>query len=188
MLAEHHESLMRLCPPPPDGGRAVDWAAVEEALGTLLPADYKRLVETYGGGLFGDTLWLLEPGCPDPMYDLLAQTAEREEILAGFWEAGEDKPSELEEPGTRLVPWAYAEGAGHFLYWLVRPGTEPEQWTVLLNEGRGPLWDAYPMSCGQFLLEVLSGTTTSFYFTDLDDIVAPEDRSRFVPNARILRG
>ncbi|MFD8914941.1 hypothetical protein [Streptomyces sp. NPDC059575] len=42
------------------------------------------------------------------------------------------------------------------------------------------------MSCGEFLLEVLTGTTPSPYFTDVDDIVAPEDRTRFIPNAEIL--
>ncbi|WP_324614274.1 SMI1/KNR4 family protein [Streptomyces kebangsaanensis] len=164
----------------------MEWAAVEEALGVVLPADYKRLVEWYGGGLFAGVLRLLEPDCPDAMYDLVAQTAEHEEVLAELWEAGEDKPSELHEGNARLVPWGYAEGAGHFLYWLVRPGTEPEEWTVLLNEGRGPLREACPVSCGQFLLDVVAGTTTSFHFTGLDDVVDPEDRSRFAPDSQIL--
>lgn len=162
----HTEPLTRLCPPPGDGdgGRTVNWAAVEEELGTALPADYKRLVETYGRDLFAEVLWLLEPGCPNEMYDLVAQTAEREEILTDLWEAGEPKPPELLDADVRLVPWAYAEGAGHFLYWLVRPGVEPEEWTVMLNEGRGPLWEAHPVSCSRFLLDVVAGTTTSSYF------------------------
>ncbi|MFF3412247.1 SMI1/KNR4 family protein [Streptomyces sp. NPDC002742] len=181
----HTEPLSRLCPPP-GGGRTVKWAAVEKELGVELPADYKRLVETYGGGVFAGALWLLEPGCPDPLYDMVIQTAERGEILAELWESGEDKPSELHEGNAGLVPWGYAEGGGHYLYWLVRPGVEPEEWTIILNEGRGPLWETYPMSCSQFLLEVVAGTTTSFYFTDLDDIVTPDDRTRFEPNSRIL--
>jgi hypothetical protein len=34
---------------------------------------------------------------------------------------------------------------------------------------------------------VVAGTTTSYYFTDHDDIVDPQDRTRFRPNAEILR-
>ncbi|MFE4369773.1 SMI1/KNR4 family protein [Streptomyces sp. NPDC056835] len=181
----HTDPLVRLCPPPV-GGRTVRWSAVEDALGIALPADYRRLVEMYGGGVFAGVVRLLEPGCPDAMYDLVAQTAEREEILADLWEVGEDKPSELHEGNVRLVPWGYVEGAGHFLYWLVRPDVEPEEWTVILNEGRGPLWEAYPVSCSQFLHDVVARTTTSFYFSNLDDIVDPEDRNRFAPNSQIL--
>ncbi|MEV5008968.1 SMI1/KNR4 family protein [Streptomyces sp. NPDC093064] len=162
----HTEPLVRRCPPS-GSGRTVKWAAVQEALGIVLPADCKRLVQPYGGGLFAGMLRLLEPGCPDPMYDLVARTAEREEILAELWEAGEDKPTELHEGNARLVPWGYVEGAGHFLYWLGQPGAEPEEWTVLLNEGRGPLWEACPVSCSRFILDVVTGTTTSFYFTIL---------------------
>ncbi|MDH2392692.1 hypothetical protein QCN29_28720 [Streptomyces sp. HNM0663] len=182
----HTEPLARLCPPPAVGGRTVEWAGVEEALGTALPADYRRLVQMYGGGLFAGTIRLLEPGCPDEMYDLVAQAAEREEILAELWSAGEAKPSELEQDNVRLVPWGYVEGSGHFLYWLVRPGLEPEEWTVLLNEGRGPLWEAHPALCSRFLLDVVAGTSRSIYFTDLDDITDPQDRSRFVPNSEIF--
>ncbi|MFB7330759.1 SMI1/KNR4 family protein [Streptomyces adustus] len=180
------EPLERLCPPPPAVAKDLEWAAVETALGTALPADYKRLVQAYGGGLFAGTLWVLEPGCPHASYDLIAQTAEREEILQELWEAGEDRPPELLDRDVRLVPWGFDEGAGHFLYWLVQPDVEPEEWTVILNEGRGPLWETTPVSCSRFLLDVVAGTTTSFYFTDLDDIVDPDHRTRFVPNAEIL--
>ncbi|MEU2238669.1 SMI1/KNR4 family protein [Streptomyces sp. NPDC018338] len=183
----HTEPLERLCPPPPrSSGRDVTWAAVEEALGVVLPADYKRLVRTYGGGVFAGLIWLLEPGCPDAMYDLVTQAAERNEDLAGFWDMGEAKPPELDDEGVRLVPWGYVEGAGHVLYWLVRPGVEPEEWTVILNEGRGPLWEATPVSCSRFVHDVVAGTTTSYYFTDVDDLVDPEDRNRFLSHAQIL--
>jgi hypothetical protein len=109
-------------------------------------------------------------------------------MLAELRAAGGEKPAELDAGDPRLVPWGYAEGGGHHLYWLVRPGVEPEERTVVLNAGRGPLWEAYPMSRSPFLLEVVAGTTTSFYFTDLDDTVAPDGGARFVPGARFLHG
>ncbi|WP_185909285.1 hypothetical protein [Streptomyces sp. WAC01280] len=89
-------------------------------------------------------------------------------------------------PGVRVVPWGYVEGAGHVLYWLVRPGVEPEEWTVILNEGRGPLWEATPVSCSRFVLDVVAGTSSSYYFADVDEMVDPEDRNRFRSHAQIL--
>ncbi|MDI3407505.1 SMI1/KNR4 family protein [Streptomyces cavernicola] len=183
----HVEALTRICPPP-HPGRSVNWPAVEQQLRLALPADYKQLVETYGGGVFADSLRLLEPDGADDMYDLVAQTAERAEILDDLWEAGEPKPSELLDGDIRLVPWGLKEDAGHFLYWQARPDQEPEEWTVLLNEGRGPLWEAHPLSCSRFLFEVVAGTSTSTYFCDLDASVTSEGRYRFRPNSQIFSG
>ncbi|MGW1550679.1 SMI1/KNR4 family protein [Streptomyces sp. NPDC002346] len=100
---------------------------MKEAFGIALPADYKRLVQTHGGGLFAGVLSLLEPGCPDAMYDLVAQTAEREEIVAELWDAGEEKPSELHEGNASPAP----RGTGDWRRTRVlRPS--------LSSEGSGP--------------------------------------------------
>lgn len=138
------EPLVHLCPPP-SHGRTVERAAVEETLGTALPADCKRLVEWYGGGGFAGILRLLEPGCPDALYDLVAQTAEREEILTGLWEAGQDKPPELHEDDVRLVPWGYVKGAGHFLYcWC---GPMPNRRSGPFSSTRNAARSGRPIRC-----------------------------------------
>ncbi|MEU2261438.1 hypothetical protein ABZ557_14380 [Streptomyces sp. NPDC019645] len=131
------DALVRLCPPPVDPPPVVDWARTERALGTALPADYERLVETYGDGIFDETIWLLVPCSSSDDRDLLAQTTERDAVLTGLWGTGE-KPAGLTEVGARVLPWAFEEGTGAFLYWLARPGTHPDEWTVLLNEGAAP--------------------------------------------------
>lgn len=144
----------------------MDWAEAESALGTALPGDYKRLVETYGAGVFGDTVWLLVPDSAYDNCDLHARAAERAEILADLWEAGEARPAGLTEAGARALPWAFEEGSGAFLYWLVLPGRRPDGWTVLYNEGRGPLWEDHDMGCVAFLEALLCGTLQSAYFGD----------------------
>jgi hypothetical protein len=143
--------------PPASSPRPRDWASVEEELGTPLPEDYKELVDLYGGGVFNETIWLLEPGCPVEDYDLLAVAREREEILTKLWSSSEQRPAELSAPGARLLPWAYAEEGGQYLYWLAEPGRAPEHWTVMVNEGRGPGWEAHPVSCARFLLSFMTG-------------------------------
>ncbi|MGK5642843.1 hypothetical protein ACSNOK_31750 [Streptomyces sp. URMC 126] len=178
------DALVRLCPPPTDPPPPVDWEKAERALGTALPADYKRLVETYGAGLFDDTIWLLAPDSAHADCDLHAQTRERDEILPALWKF-EEKPACLREAGARVLPWAFEEGTGAFLYWLVRPGRHPDDWTVLYNEGRGPLWEHHDTGCLAFVLAVLTGTAETDYFCRLYEEPKPTEH-RFVPAGRIL--
>ncbi|MFC9732417.1 hypothetical protein ACFWGM_09680 [Streptomyces roseolus] len=167
------DALVRLCPPPAGAPPAVDWAGTERALGLPLPEDYKRLVGTYGSGVFDETVWLLVPDAGRPDHDLLAQREERAEILESLWEIDEERPEELEESGAVVVPWAFEEGSGAFLYWLVRPGSHPDTWPVLYNEGRGPLWERHGPGCAAFLHAVLTGTADTAYFGHLYEVPKP---------------
>ncbi|MBC2874441.1 MULTISPECIES: SMI1/KNR4 family protein [Streptomyces] len=175
--------LARLVPPPAPP-RPHDWSGVEARLGSALPADYRQLVDLYGGGFFAfpddcrdQEIRLLAPGQEEPHNDLVAQSAERAEILADLWEQGEPRPAELRAAGSAVLPFAYVEGNGHFLYWLLRPGTAPHDWTVILNEGRGPEWEHYGVPAADFLLGVLTGTTDSSYFDP------PTRTPRFLPDS-----
>ncbi|MFF8394783.1 hypothetical protein [Streptomyces sp. NPDC016172] len=75
------------------------------------------------------------------------------EDLESLWEF-EKKPAELEVEGSRVIPWA-TTGNGECLYWLVRPGHEPDQWTVMVNEARGDRREHFQLSCTQFLTSPL---------------------------------
>lgn len=163
----------------------MDWVRAERVLGTALPADYKRLVETYGAGMFDETVRLLVPDSAHAKCDLRAQATERDETLAGLWEVGEDKPAGLLGAGARIVPWASEGLTGAFLYWLARPGRHPDEWTVLYNEGQGPLWEYHDMSCLDFLLAVLTGTAGTEYFGYLHDVLKPAEHY-FTTADRIL--
>jgi len=169
--------------PPPEAVAPKDWAQVEQALGTQLPEDYKQLVDTFGGGVFDETVWLLEPGCSVPDYDLLSMAEERQEVLGNLWNHGEPKPAELETAGARLLPWAYAEEGGEFLYWLITPGQDPGTWPIMINEGRGPEWEKHPGPCAAFLLSLMTGETSSGTFPEL-----PAEEHQFDPNTEILSG
>ncbi|MFF9011587.1 hypothetical protein ACF09C_01235 [Streptomyces sp. NPDC014870] len=119
------EALVRLCPPPTEAPPAVDWASAERALGVTLPHDYKRLVETYGDGIFDETIWLLAPDSAYDDCDLHAQTAERDEILADLWEMGEEKPAALLEPGVRVLPGPSRRAPGRSCTGWCAPGSTP---------------------------------------------------------------
>ncbi|MFJ3821658.1 hypothetical protein [Streptomyces nodosus] len=110
----------------------------------------------------------------------MAQSAEREKVLARLWRT-EPKRSELDRPGTRVLPWAYIEDSGAMLYWLAGPGQSPDEWTVLFDEGRGPESEHHATRCASLLLAVLTGESESSYFPDL-----PADSHQFDSNDEIL--
>ncbi|NEB37360.1 SMI1/KNR4 family protein [Streptomyces sp. SID14515] len=163
----------------------MDWAQAEHALGTALPADYKQLVETYGDGVFDETIWLLVPDSIHDAFNLRVQATERDGVLAGLWEVGEEKPVGLLEAGARILPWAFDGFSGAFLYWLARPGRHPDEWTVLYNEGQGPLWEPHDMGCLDFLLAVLTGAAETEYFGHLREVLKPTEH-RFASADQIL--
>lgn len=154
---------------------------MEQLLGTALPQDYKELVEVYGGGVFDEEIWLLDPACPDRGYNLLDEATARAEILALLWETEAKPPQLLKGDGAEVLPWAYIEGSGAMLYWLRRPGQRPEEWTTLFNEGRGPEWEYHPHSCADFLLSVLTGAADTVYFDDF-----PPAEHEFASNDDLL--
>lgn len=161
---------------PPKGERpSIDWTAVSAALGTELPADYRDLISTYGGGQFDNHLYLLEPSSSDSGYDIVSLNEERAEALEEVWQDGEPKPQQLDD-GSRLIVWATTDD-GQNVYWLVRPGQSPDAWTLLVQEGRGPQWEHFPMGCAPFLLGTLTGKVRSRLLSS----DYPTDPHSFVP-------
>ncbi|WP_330455501.1 SMI1/KNR4 family protein [Streptomyces sp. NBC_00820] len=145
--------------PARDTTPAPDWAAAETALHTALPADYKELIETYGGGFIDGYLLLLEPDRPDDVHDLLKITAERDEANDSLWQY-EDKPEEMETPGSRLLCWATTDN-GEYLYWLVRPDDNPDTRPILINSASVEDWERYDTTVTRFLTAVLTGEVHS---------------------------
>ncbi len=57
------DDLINLAPPPEwriNAGSPSEWDKVERALGTLLPDDYKLIINIYGSGHFNDLFFLFE--------------------------------------------------------------------------------------------------------------------------------
>ncbi|MHC5905292.1 SMI1/KNR4 family protein [Streptomyces sp. S6] len=149
--------LTELLPHPRLVAPATDWATAETTLRTSLPTDYRALITTYGAGLIDNYLLLLEPGCPDDVYDQLKISAEREEANSSLWQY-DDKPTELEPDGNRLICWATTDN-GEYLYWLVQPGDDPDSRPILINSDSD--WERHDMTTTRFLASVLAGDITS---------------------------
>lgn len=97
------EALARLAEiaPAPGESRRKDWGEVERRLGVELPADYKELIHLYGGSNWDDYLYVLEPGCPNENYDLIAWAAHQAEDLEGLWDTSGSRPNwRSRDPGS----------------------------------------------------------------------------------------
>ncbi|MFJ5926514.1 SMI1/KNR4 family protein [Kitasatospora sp. NPDC092948] len=167
--------------PRPASARPKDWDSVRRQLGTDLPADYKAFIDSYGGGCVDAYLWILEPGCVNEYYDLFEAVEERAEANEYLWSSGEPKPAELDHRDTRVIPWASTDN-GEFLYWLAKPGQDPDQWTVMVNEARGPWWEHFDLTLTRFLARSLTRETRSEILSDLYPTI-PHD---FQPSGRFM--
>lgn len=128
----------------------VDWHAVEQALGTPLPADYKEFVGTYGAAMIDDHLVICPPG---------KLVAEQEYLRPAD---DDDRPDGF-EPGDRLIAWGSTPN-GDVLAWLAKPGTPPESWPVVFTE-EGPIWQTFPAGFTATVAGLLTGDLQSWHLS-----------------------
>jgi hypothetical protein len=141
--------------------RQHDWTSARALVDDDLPADYVRLVDTYGAGQFDGFLWIYEPDCINPYFDLVPQAAERAEALDELWSDGEERPEGVESAAS-LIAWAGTDN-GDYVYWH-RPAGATSGGRVLVNESRGPSWVSYAMSPTEFLHGLLIGDIAIDFF------------------------
>ncbi|MGW6402651.1 SMI1/KNR4 family protein [Streptomyces sp. NPDC055134] len=132
-------------------------------------------MSTYGGGSVDAYLLVLEPGCANPVYDLLKITAERAEANESLWQF-EPRPTELEAEDSRLVCWATTDN-GEYVYWVVQPGDVPDERPLMINDESGEEWERYDMTATRFLAAVLHGEVRSSVLGDNFPLAVHEFRT-----------
>lgn len=126
------ERLMRLTGWGGRNGPPYDWDRARAELGTDLPRDYIELVETFGCGRFDDTIFLVEPGCSRPYFDLVKVTMERRKGLRLMLQMNEAALTEDEVAssvrsldGDPLITWAVTDYGLDF-HWRCSPRDQPQ--------------------------------------------------------------
>ncbi|MFE5854321.1 hypothetical protein ACFQ61_14050 [Streptomyces sp. NPDC056500] len=135
------------------------WDAVESALETTLPGDYKRLCEAFGEGVFSGAYFPLSVSA-GVSSDLLSNwrthlryapepgsADERESLYA---------PYAIYRPGHGgLIPWGSSESA-HGLFWLADAGS-PDEWPTLAMwpDAEAGDWSRFDMSASEFMGRVI---------------------------------
>lgn len=148
------DELTSILPPPanPDGGE-LSWSETEAAIGMALPDDFKAFADRYGPGEINLLIDLFDFRFPDTP-ELV------DEILATPRQIRESFPDEYElaifpEPGG-IFPFATTSN-GDDLHWATDPLDSPNDWTVVLHNGRNAEVVHFDGSFVDMLLAALTG-------------------------------
>ncbi|SFH72223.1 hypothetical protein SAMN04515618_102128 [Collimonas sp. OK307] len=134
---------------PSSGG----WSEVERRLKTALPQDYKDYVEIFGSGAVSNFLWILNPFSVNPNLNLEQQLKTQTDVLGDLRNYGEDVPYRCFPQAGGIFPFALSDN-GDVLYWLTNG--LPAEWTVVVNEARGPEWQHFDLPMTDFVTGVLT--------------------------------
>ncbi|MTE18979.1 SMI1/KNR4 family protein [Streptomyces sp. TRM43335] len=133
----------------------IDWAVLEDGLGTALPADYKRLAEWYPVFHIGDFLLVGTPVPGKEHHRLRGIRDDLDGVLQDWWEADMSVGLRPYPAPGGLLPWAYSNEGDTFLWNTV--GSDPDRWRVTVASRNGGWWH-YEGGALQFLAEYCDGT------------------------------
>jgi hypothetical protein len=178
-------ALLRLIMPPPsepvECGTWEEWTKTTALMGTRLPLDYMNYILAYGSGQIANFIWPFNPLSANKHLNLMEQVMPNLSALRVLKEefGSEAVPYPLYyEPGG-LLPWGRTDN-GDVMYWLTTGGN-PDNWSIVVGEARGPDWEHYHESMTGFLEKLLTGQIVSAIFPN-DFIAAAIDGSPlFVP-------
>ncbi|WP_437074332.1 SMI1/KNR4 family protein [Streptomyces sp. enrichment culture] len=148
----------------------LDWAVLEDGLGTALPADYKRLAEWYPTFALGDFLLV---GLPEPgaeHHRLRGIRGELQEVVQEWWEADMSIGLRPHPAPGGLLPWA-GSNEGDVLLWTTT-GDGPRDWPVTVASRNGGWWH-YEAGAVQFLAEYCSGALEAWALPSIEPRVTP---------------
>lgn len=171
--------------PPPEGGPFLSDREISAGIDRFemidrFPNDYVELVKAYGRGVFDEFINVFLPTTPNPHLDIASQMTSRLEALrqlsgradppitlpvSSVNSTTEDVPYKLDRTDPGIIPWAITDN-GDAIYWVASQLDLPDEWTVTVNEARGPDWQEFPMGCCEFLYGVLSGSVQVRHFPD----------------------
>lgn len=151
------------------------WKSVEDRLGTRLPQDYKAFIELFGTGSTGGFIWVFNPFSSNKHVNLIEHGRLE---LGGLASLKEEFPQDYVHdayptPGG-LLPFAVTDN-GDMLHW--KTVGEPDHWTVIVYESRGPKYYGFDGSMTDFLASVLTRSVACDVFPP--DF--PGDHPTFVP-------
>jgi hypothetical protein len=150
------EDLIIIMPPPeaPIEVRGATWATVENAIGAVLPIDYKKFIEKYGSGRINGFVWIFNPFSERQSINLVSQISVQLNALKTLvQDFGEQCPYQLFPQNGGLLPLGITDN-GDVIHWLTKGG--PTDWKIVVNEARGPRYEEFDVDLTSFLSKILT--------------------------------
>lgn len=149
------EELLAIAPPPQriQAAEAVGWDAIEQSIGTRLPADYRDFALQYGSGRFDDgtyAFWVINPLSPN-YSALLAEELDLWRVRREAFPS--EYPVEIFPAVPGLLPWGRDEDGG-LMGWIVE-GDDPDRWAVVAKSSDEP-FERYDLTMTTFLARSLN--------------------------------
>ncbi|MDG5471415.1 SMI1/KNR4 family protein [Jeotgalibacillus sp. ET6] len=151
------EELSKILPPPKTPQKTGDkeqWRKFFGTLGTELPSDYVKYIETYGTGGIDHFLWILTPFANDKNVNYLCR---QKEIAVAYIQSKRNFPQyykhDVYPSNGGLLPWAYTDN-GDELYWLT--DGKPDEWKIVVYESRSLENYTYSLTMVEFLSQIIT--------------------------------
>ncbi|MBK8255236.1 MAG: SMI1/KNR4 family protein [Polyangiaceae bacterium] len=151
-----------------DAPKPADWAFIESAIGTPLPADYKEFLQTYGSGTISNYMRVLNPFSTTELWLekvrfrlSIYHSSRRNNPVPGFTlppplAPVNSMPYPIFPESGGVFPWGHTEN-GDGLLWLTQGN--PNEWKVVA-ETRSFRYAEFPGTMTEFLTALLSGKLT----------------------------
>ena len=134
-------------------GSRLGWPALESAVGTRFPTEFRELVESLPPGQFQVPLSILHPGAYESPQAYAEEVGGYARLLRDDADLTGFPYPIYPDPGG-VVPWGVV-GFDHTLCWL-RDGDDPDRWPVVVCDRHLSSWDVYRLGTAEFLTAVLT--------------------------------
>lgn len=161
------DKLIEILIPPKEPyniGNEAEWQDFFSVLGTKLPTDYIKFIQTYGTGGVDNFLWILTPFVKDENVNFMIR---KKEISDAYIQSRTSFPQFYQhyvypEIGG-LLPWGYSDN-GDELYWLTVG--EPDEWKVVVYESRSHINYTYSLRMVEFMYGIITKKLVCDAFPD----------------------
>lgn len=150
-----------------ESGSSFNWSAIEQRLGSRIPADYKELMTVFPRGMFFGLIQVAVPHIWKGDVDLLGEFRivldnMRETRAAGY----KRFPYPIYPEVGGLIIWGNGRNGEEF-YWLPN-SDDPDEWGVVAASSGWDDWAEVPGPMSRFLLDVGTGQSAISFLPRVD--------------------